>query len=133
MTTEQLMTALSEPETADIVIEKTISRHDESQQAPRAPYDDLFRKYFEGEWRLAKAVCQAESGLRADAVSPTNRNGTRDHGLCQINDSNARLAEGGNLLDPEVNVRVAARLRYQSQSGWNNWTVYKTGKYKQFL
>ena len=82
----------------------------------------------------AVPIAIAESGGRADAVG-TNTNGTKDIGLWQIN--TVHLKDGGLLEDfdteqlknPYVNARAAAIIR--KAQGWNAWTVYKSGAWKQ--
>ncbi len=99
-------------------------------QAPvNGNYDALFQKYFGANWKMARAICTAESGLNPNAVSSTN-----DHGLCQINWPSHRnkVNSLSELYDPEINLRVAAQI---SGNGikWTPWTVYRTGAYLKFL
>lgn len=58
------------------------------------------------------AIGWKESALDASAIGPPNRNGTRDYGLMQINESNfAKLGlDTRTALDAETNVTAAARL-----------------------
>jgi len=95
---------------------------------------DLFDKYFGDEANIARAIAQAESGMREDAISKPNWNGTRDRGIMQINDCHADKV-GGNLdalLDKETNIRVAKQIR-DSWESWNAWTVFRTNKYLDYL
>lgn len=95
---------------------------------------DLFDKYFGDEANIARAIAQAESGMREDAISKPNWNGTKDYGLMQINSCHADKV-GGNLdalLDAETNIKVAKQIR-DSWEGFHAWTVVKTGKYKQYI
>lgn len=77
-------------------------------------YDALFAKYgkqYGVDPRLLKAIAIKESGLNPDAVSPANKNGTRDHGLMQHN--SRYLADRGLTDDwsnPERSVEEAAKL-----------------------
>lgn len=77
-------------------------------------YDALFEKYgrqYGVDPRLLKAIAIKESGLNPDAVSPANKNGTRDHGLMQHN--SRYLADRGLTDDwsnPERSVEEAAKL-----------------------
>jgi len=77
-------------------------------------YDTLFAKYgkqYGVDPRLLKAIAIKESGLNPDAVSPANKNGTRDHGLMQHN--SRYLADRGLTEDwanPERSVEEAAKL-----------------------
>lgn len=95
---------------------------------------DLFETYFKSEANIARAICRAESGLNAKAISKVNRDGSRDWGICQINDRAHRnkYQSTEQLLDPEFNVKTAKQIR-DSWESWNAWTVYKSGAYKKYL
>lgn len=75
-------------------------------------------------------IAKAESGMRADAKSKPNRNGTKDHGLFQINDGGthkvlARVGEKvdvGLLYSPFVNIKAAVQL--YTERGPQPWSVY---------
>ena len=58
------------------------------------------------------ALAWQESNFRPAAVGAANRNGTRDYGLMQINESNfAWLGlSQANVFDPAVNARAAAKV-----------------------
>lgn len=77
-------------------------------------YDALFAKYgkqYGVDPRLLKAIAVKESGLNPDAVSPANKNGTRDHGLMQHN--SRYLADRGlsdDWANPERSIEEAAKL-----------------------
>lgn len=77
---------------------------------------------------LLTAIARVESGFRADAVSPPNRNGTRDLGLMQINEATARAMgrEHARLLEPDYSIETAARLlvalRRELGDLWSTWT-----------
>lgn len=79
------------------------------------PFDALFRSAA-AKWsvdeNLLRAIAWVESRLNARAVSPPNRNGTKDYGLMQINEATARAlgVPVDRLLDPEVSIDTAARL-----------------------
>ncbi len=81
------------------------------------PYDVFFEKAgadFGIEPSLLKRIATIESSLNPHAINQ-NKNGTVDIGLMQINSMHLkRLAKVGvtrqSLLDPEVNVYVAALL-----------------------
>lgn len=62
---------------------------------------------------LMFAIAEAESAFNARAISPPNKNGTRDYGLFQINESTARSygIEPTRLVgDAELAAKTAARL-----------------------
>lgn len=98
--------------------------------APDPAVHALIVQYFPaGEVANADQVSLCESGQRS-VVSAPNSNGSRDHGIFQLNDGGTLqhlLTELGqdptNLdlaLDPQINVRAAALLF--SQRGWQPWT-----------
>ena len=94
---------------------------------------DLFDKYFGAEANIARAICTAESGLDAKSISPLNKDGSRDHGLCQINDywQRDKYTNVSELLDEENNIRITKQIR-DEWGNWNAWSTYKSGKYKQY-
>lgn len=87
-----------------------------------------------GQWRQVHVQVGQETGLDPNllhalqlhenyqgdpnAVSPVNANGTRDHGLMQINDANFGLlgVDASSVLDPLTNVRAAASLVKQNMA-----------------
>lgn len=99
-------------------------------QPTRPEVDALIRAFFPADQvENARRISMCESGQR-NVTSRPNTDGTRDHGIFQINDggtfqelarrlgsdpSNTALA-----LDPEWNVRAAAEL-YRDR-GWQPWT-----------
>ena len=95
---------------------------------------DLFDKYFGSEANIARAIAQAESGMRADVVSRKNRNGTQDRGIMQINSCHADKVGGdlASLLDPETNIRIAKQIR-DSWEGFNAWTTFNSKAYLAYL
>lgn len=94
-------------------------------------YRDLIAQY---DWDLdtALAVCQAESGGRADAHNPANYNGTDDKGLFQINSVHVgRLIGDEDRFNPELN--VAAAYSIYLGSGWRAWSAFNNESYKKYL
>jgi hypothetical protein len=86
---------------------------------------DAMKKVFpEHLWSVGAAIMRAESGQRPNAIGGPNRNGTYDYGCWQINNTE-------KALDPDEGTKIAW-YKYQ-HSGWNPWTVYKTGAYRRFL
>lgn len=86
---------------------------------------DAMKKVFpEHLWSVGAAIMRAESGARPNAIGGPNRNGTYDYGCWQINDTK-------RALDPDTGTKIAW-YKYQ-HSGWQPWTVYKTGAYRRFL
>jgi hypothetical protein len=77
---------------------------------------------------MAAAIAMAESGGRADAVSPPNSDGSVDRGLWQINSIHGALSTTNRLGNARAAVSISSNGR-----NWNPWTVFKTGAYKRFL
>lgn len=93
-----------------------------------APQDveTVVKKYF-GELADEALTCfKSESGLRPTAINYSNRNGTRDIGLAQINTVHCGKVGATNrndckdkLLDLETNVRIAKQIH--DGRGFNAW------------
>jgi len=83
---------------------------------------------FGAESRIAMAIAQAESGLNPNAVN-RNKNGTKDIGIFQINDSHGFTEE--ERFDWKTNIRIAKDLR--DSNGWGEWSAYNNGSYRNFL
>lgn len=84
------------------------------------------------------AIAMAESGGRAQAFNPQGLD--KSYGLWQVNMHGglgpARMKQFGlqkeeQLFDPQINVKAAKQI-LESQ-GLGAWSVYKSGKYKEFL
>jgi len=84
------------------------------------------------------AIALAESGGRSQAFNP--RGLDRSYGLFQVNMYGglgpARMKQFGlkeekELFDPATNVRAAKDIL--GSQGLGAWSVYKSGKYKEFL
>jgi len=84
------------------------------------------------------AIALAESGGRTEAFNPVGLD--RSYGLFQVNMHGnlgpARMKEFGlkteqQLFDPATNVRAAKGIL--NSQGLGAWSVYKSGKYKEFL
>lgn len=69
-----------------------------------------------------------ESGLKPSAYNPSNKDGTTDGGIFQVNSvHDKRLNELGlDKWDPEDNVKYA-RMLYE-ESGWLPWVCYTHNK-----
>lgn len=79
---------------------------------------------------LIVAIARAESGGRPDAMN-SNKNGSRDWGLFQINDVNWQGQPAATRLDPGANTAKAFEV-YKRQ-GLGAWVAYKNGKHLPFL
>lgn len=78
------------------------------------------------------AIAKAESGWNPSALNTSNRNGTTDAGLFQINSVHKGNAwYPTNVNDPLQSAKAALAI-YKSQ-GLGAWSVYNSGAYKQFL
>lgn len=84
------------------------------------------------------AIAKGESGWRTEAHNPVGKDNS--YGLWQINmlgtmGANRRkqfgISSNEALFDPRVNARAA--LSILRSQGWNAWTVYSKGIYKQYL
>lgn len=95
----------------------------------------------------ATAVAWAESKGVATAISPPNKNGTKDYGLWQINSSHfgkisvdngifgafKGYVNEGNVLDPTINSTAAFKLYTGRGNGFGDWSTYNDGTYKQYV
>jgi cell wall-associated NlpC family hydrolase len=77
---------------------------------------------------IAAAIAMGESGGRNNARLVSNVEDSR--GLWQINTRAHPWAK--NLNDPLANARAAVRI-YKQSGGFGPWSVYTSGKYKQYL
>jgi len=93
---------------------------------PTKSVEERICQKFKENCQEAIAIAKAESGLRCDAVSPTN-----DHGVFQINAVHFPKFKGKDPYDCDANIEVAYEI-YKRQ-GFYPWTVYRTGSYKRFL
>lgn len=77
----------------------------------------------------------AESGGNATIDNAgTNRDGSTDYGLMQINSIHADMV-GGNLealRDPATNIKIAYSLS-KGGTDWTPWSAYNNGKYLKWL
>lgn len=73
-------------------------------------------------------IGKAESGLRVEATSKPNRNGTIDHGWLQINSVHSQYDVARLISDP-VYTAAAGLAIYKSQ-GLKAWSTYNSGAYK---
>jgi cell wall-associated NlpC family hydrolase len=83
---------------------------------------------FSGEGlRSAWAIAMRESRGRPGAVGAVNRNGTRDHGLFQLNDIHlGRTVDPSTVYDPLANARAAFKLSNGGIS-WSAWGIGRSG------
>jgi hypothetical protein len=128
---QQQLSAKAERRAAEARLARAVaSRSDQAAVAvegsvgPCSRFRGLFEQY---AWDVntAIAICMAESSGNTTIVSPTD-----DHGLMQIN--HGLSIYGTQIYDPAFNIKVAYEQKY-SKGGWKHWTVYKTGRYLDFL
>jgi hypothetical protein len=99
----------------------------------KLPVEKQICKIFGKDCKMALAISQAENGSRkCDRVSKPNKNGSLDIGVFQIN-YNAHQNKGTlkDLMDCTTNIKIAKQIF--DASGWNAWSVYKSGLYKKYL
>lgn len=138
--------------TPDEKYEKLIEVVEEAETNPKEQIKEKIREVFGEDAEIAIAIATAESGLVSDKSNvwgdPNNpKRGECSIGLFQINlksngcegvNVHASKIPGDTLEEkiewlkvPENNILIA-KFIYGS-SGWYPWSVYKNGKYKQFL
>ncbi|MFN8169633.1 MAG: NlpC/P60 family protein [Candidatus Nanopelagicales bacterium] len=90
--------------------------------------DVLRRAGFTGEGlRTAWALAMRESGGRPGALSKVNGDGTRDHGLFQLNSIHVgRVIPADKVFDAEANARAAYKLSHHG-SNFSAWGIGHTG------
>lgn len=86
----------------------------------------------ESEIATAVAVAMAESGGRADAVNSSNRNGSIDRGLMQINSIHKGLLSQYDPFDPLQNMQMAYQIWKNAGGKWTPWSAYNNGSYQKF-
>lgn len=76
--------------------------------------------------RTAWGIAMRESRAYPRVVSPKNSNGTRDHGLFQINDVHRAHTDFTNIYDPVFNASVAYRLS-DGGTSFSHWGIGTSG------
>lgn len=77
---------------------------------------------------MLTCIAIKESNLNPSAVNKFNRNGTRDHGLFQINDINKKMCgvTSKELLNVHTNVKCAAKVyKVQNLKAWSTYNICK--------
>ncbi|XP_067627397.1 lysozyme 1-like [Eurosta solidaginis] len=88
---------------------------------------------------LARWTCIAdnESSYRTDVVGPTNKNGSKDYGIFQINNKFwCQAADGSTssngcdvncsaLLTDDITDSVNCARNIQNKQGWTAWSTWK--------
>ena len=88
----------------------------------------MIRETFPEDYAIAVAVATCESGLNPKAFNPTNKDGSVDGGLWQINSVHDKQlkALGLDKFNPEHATKYA-RMLYE-KNGWNDWVCFTHGK-----
>lgn len=73
-------------------------------------------KTFPEDPQTALAIAKCESGLKPNAVGPTN-----DHGIFQLHEPSHDLSEI-DVYDPKENIAFARKL--YDESGWQPWVCF---------
>lgn len=108
-----------------------------SQEPNCNAYDKLLARHFGDDIGIAKAVMQAESGCRADAVGDGHLTYIQDGvtygmscGLFQIRYLPGR-PNCSEMHDASKNIRYAATMF--KASGWQPWSAFLNGTYLRYL
>jgi cell wall-associated NlpC family hydrolase len=96
--------------------------------APRELVDVLRKAGFSGEGlKVAWAVAMRESHGRPGALGAVNPNGTRDHGLFQLNDIHlGRSIDASTVYDAASNAAAAYRMSRHG-TDWSAWGLGHSG------
>ena len=95
--------------------------------------EKLIRETFPEAPNTAVAIAKCESSLEPTAHNTSNRDGTSDGGIFQLNSvhDTALEARGLNKWNTEDNIKFA-RMLYES-SGFIPWVCYNKGLYRKYL
>jgi hypothetical protein len=81
----------------------------------------LIKEAFPEDPHTAVAIANCESGLKPNAFNPSNKNGTTDGGLFQLNSTHYPRMERLGLDPWNVHDNIEfARILYK-ESGWHPW------------
>lgn len=117
-----------EAEKTKLRIAEAEAKKEESIKKLSAPeeVEAMVRKYFGDKADEALICFKSESGLRPTAVNYSNRNGSWDIGLAQVNTIHCAKVKATSktdcrdkLLDLETNIKVAKQI--WDGRGWNAW------------
>lgn len=90
---------------------------------------DEIKKVFPETPNTAVAIAKCESGLNPEATNTSNKNGTIDRGIMQIN--SIHDTNGYDLYDVQDNLEFARKL--YEESGWQPWVCYTRGYWKKHI
>jgi len=118
------------------VAQELVKEPEVAQNSPQQSVEpqncDLVSKY-DWDTRTAKAICLAESGGNPLAYNPSNRNGSNDKGLMQINSIHVKsgLIGDDERFNPQKNLDAAYAI-YKG-SGFKAWSAYNNKSYVRYL
>lgn len=88
----------------------------------------------ESEIATGVAIARAESSWNPNAYNGSNRNGSSDSGLWQINTIHRNAPYyPTNLNDPLQSTKAAYAIWKNAGGKWTPWSVYNSGAYRQYL
>jgi len=103
---------------------RTVAAREKPRPTAPCKYGELIAKYWpKSEWKTACEIAKAESNLNPKAIGDREIY-PHSYGLFQVRAFSSR-GTGKQLLNPDYNVRVAARL-YKS-GGYTHWSVCRKG------
>lgn len=76
---------------------------------------------------MAIAIMKAESGGNPKALNTSNRNGTTDTGIFQINSVHSSWTKGMDLTDPVQNAKAAFKIFSDAGGKWTPWSTFNNG------
>jgi hypothetical protein len=76
------------------------------------------------------AISGAESGYGRSQISPTNKDGSRDHGVFQVND---KAWPFQNVAAQPLEKQAEIAVHIYNQQGLKAWSTYNNGAYKKYL
>lgn len=87
----------------------------------------------QSEWKNATKIALAESSGQNTAISPPNKDGSRDYGTFQINQGwfpeltrvFGTPVNAATILDTELNTRAAFYIFTKAGNKWSDWTTAK--------
>ena len=115
--TRQIPTAISEP------IQTTTTESAQTINSAQTIEEQLCSNIYSWQCSDVLYVAWCESRMNPQAISPTNRNGTRDYGLMQINNGAWQEYFGerwAQVLNADQNIAMAHEI--YSLYGWQPWT-----------
>jgi hypothetical protein len=77
------------------------------------------------------AVSGAESGFGRSTISPPNKDGSRDHGVFQVNDK--AWPQFKNVAAQPLQTQAAIAAHIYNTQGLKAWSTYNNGAYKKYL